>query len=116
MSTDPMDEIVHAFMAEYGVTEPTARHATELVFTLSMAMPEPEAQKEFERTVQAAAARGEGWAKDFYKGFITTRMPGYRATYDQAQRRGADAGAALEREHGLSPDAVAEVIAMIRAS
>lgn len=114
MSFDPFAQLVKDLMKEYGVSEIAARRAVELMLITSAALPEAEAQKEFERSVQEAFTGGEGWAVEFVTKSLEKRLPGFQATYDKAVKRQVDPIEALVWDHDLPKEAAAEVVRMLQ--
>lgn len=112
---DPTDAVVREFMEEYpGVSEPTARRLVDLTVTLSVTLPEQEAEAEFRAALEQAQAGGEAWAGEFLRAVLAKRLPEYRRTYDLAVTCGGDPVAALRHAHRLDRPAAAEVSRLLR--
>ncbi|MBC9730977.1 DUF4097 family beta strand repeat-containing protein [Streptomyces sp. TRM68367] len=112
------DELIRDFMTEYGVSEPTAAMATNLFITIASAMPEDQAQEEFQRAVTqmlAQGAQGESWAQEFIQAMFNKRLPGFRATYQRAITAGQDPAAQLVREHAMPAAAAAELVTLLKS-
>ncbi|MYW08592.1 DUF4097 family beta strand repeat protein [Streptomyces sp. SID2563] len=104
-------QLTEDFRSEYGLSEPTAAQAVHLFLTIAAVMSGKQAvQQEFERAVVQMVAQGEAWATEFTGAMFTKRLPGYRTTYRAALEAGRDIGAALVREHQMSPEAAAELV------
>ncbi|MBZ4319397.1 hypothetical protein [Streptomyces huiliensis] len=110
MSTDAFADIVKDFTKEYGVSEGTARRAVEIFLVTAASMPEAEAQREYERTVEESFVRGEEWATELVTKSLEKRVPGFRATYDKALARGVDPVKALMWDHNVPQEAAVEAV------
>ncbi|MER0443218.1 hypothetical protein ABR738_01260 [Streptomyces sp. Edi4] len=102
-------------MTEYGVSEPTAAMATNLFITIASAMPEDQAQEEFQQAVTQMVAQGESWAQEFVQAMFSKRLPGFRATYQRAIAVGQDPAAQLVREHAMPAVAAADVVTLLKS-
>lgn len=112
------DELIRDFMTEYGVSEPTAAMATNLFITIASALPEDQAQEEFQRAVTqmvAQGTQGESWAQEFIQAMFNKQLPGFRATYQRAITAGQDPAAHLVREHAMPAAAAAELVILLKS-
>ncbi|GAA3163676.1 DUF4097 family beta strand repeat-containing protein [Streptomyces ramulosus] len=114
LTDDDRAELIRDFMTEYGVSEPAATMATSLFLTIVSAMPDDQAEAEFQRAVMQSVAQGESWATEFVQATFDKRLPGFRATYQRALTAGQDPAAELTREYGLPAAAAAEAIALLK--
>ncbi|MFJ7242662.1 DUF4097 family beta strand repeat-containing protein [Streptomyces olivaceus] len=108
------DNAIRDLMTKYGVSEPTAAMATSLFITIASALPEDQAQEEFQRAVTQMATQGEPWAQEFIQATFNEQLRGLRATYQRALTTGQDPAARLMREHGLPAAAAAELVTLLK--
>lgn len=113
MSADFETELIRDFMANFQISEPTARKVTDLFLTIATSMPEADAEKEFQRIALEAVAQGEAWAMEFVQAQFDRQLPAYRATYEQALASGMDPAAELVREHNIAAEAAAEIVILL---
>ncbi|MFC0602246.1 DUF4097 family beta strand repeat-containing protein [Streptomyces palmae] len=114
LTNDDHDELIRDFMTEYGVSEPTATMATSLFITIASAMPEDQAEPEFQGAIMQSVAQNESWATEIVQAALNKRLPGFRITYQRAITTGQDPAAELVHEHGLPAAAAAEVVTLLK--